>query len=169
LAILFFIVAALAIWLSALMITRKNPVHSALMLVLTFCCLSLLYFMLGAPFLGVLQVIVYAGAIMVLFVFVIMLLAAERREAAEEDPLPGVRRAGYLFATIFAILMTYVAWHSPSTGVRGSLSLDQIVGDNTQQIGIQLFGHYLLPFEVTSILLLVAMIGAIVLAKRQLD
>jgi NADH-quinone oxidoreductase subunit J len=169
LQILFFIVAALAIWTSCLMITRKDPVHSALMLVLTFCSLALLYFMLGAPFLGVLQVIVYAGAIMVLFLFVIMLLAAERREMTEEDPLPGVRKAGYFFAAVFAAFITYVAWHAPLRGAHGSLTMEQIIGNNTQEVGNQLFGPYLLPFEVTSILLLVAMIGAIVLAKRQID
>jgi NADH-quinone oxidoreductase subunit J len=125
--------------------------------------------MLGAPFVGVLQIIVYAGAIMVLFVFVIMLLAAERREAATEDPLPGVKRMGFVFATLFALAMTYIVWTSPAKGEHGPLSIDQIVSNNTQEIGTQLFTTYLLPFEITSLLLLVAMIGAIVLAKRQLD
>ena len=89
---LFILVAFVAVWSGLMMITRKEPVHSALCLVLTFCSLAMLYFMLGAPFIGVLQVIVYAGAIMVLFVFVIMLLAAERRESEEADPLPGISR-----------------------------------------------------------------------------
>jgi NADH-quinone oxidoreductase subunit J len=106
---------------------------------------------------------------MVLFVFVIMLLAAERREAATEDPLPGVKRMGFVFATVFALAMTYIVWTSPAKGEHGPLSVDQIVSNNTQEIGTQLFTTYLLPFEITSLLLLVAMIGAIVLAKRQLD
>ena len=167
--ILFFVAAIFAIWTAGLMITSKDPVHSAIMLVLTFCSLSLLYFMLGAPFLGVLQVIVYAGAIMVLFLFVIMLLAAERRETDEEDPIPGVRRLGVVFAALFAAMIAGVVWTTPARGDLGPLPMQQIIDNNVQEVGIQLFSTYLLPFEVTSILLLVAMIGAIVLAKRQID
>jgi NADH-quinone oxidoreductase subunit J len=167
--ILFLIFSVLAVWTSLMMISQQNPVHSALMLVLTFCSLAVLYFLLGAPFLGVLQVIVYAGAIMVLFLFVIMLLAAERREMQEEDPLPGVRRFGYVFAAAFVAAMSYVFWTHGARGEAGPLTMDQIVANNTQEVGIQIFTTYLLPFEVTSIMLLVAMIGAIVLAKRRLD
>lgn len=167
--ILFILFATLAVWTSLNMITMRNPVHSALMLVLTFCSLSVLYFLLGAPFLGVLQVIVYAGAIMVLFLFVIMLLSAEQREATEEDPLPGVRRFGYLFSAVFVLAMSYVFWTSGARGEAGPLSIDQMVANNTQEVGMQIFTTYLLPFELTSIMLLVAMIGAIVLAKRRLD
>jgi len=151
------------------MITRKEPVHSALFLVLTFCGLSLTYFLLGAPFIGVLQVIVYAGAIMVLFLFVVMLLAAERREQTEDDPLPGVRRFGFVFAVLFALMMVYVVWTSPVRGDQGTIPFEQIVANNTQEIGKQMFTTLLLPFEVTSVLLLVAMIGAIVIAKRRIE
>jgi NADH-quinone oxidoreductase subunit J len=167
--ILFLIFAALSVWTSLLMISMRNPVHSALMLVLTFCSLSAIYFLLGAPFLGVLQVIVYAGAIMVLFLFVIMLLAAERGEFSEEDPLPGVRKFGALFAAAFVLLMTYVFWTSGARGEPGPLDMGTIIVNNTQEIGNQIFSIYLLPFEVTSILLLVAMIGAILLAKRRIE
>ncbi len=162
----FFILAALSIWTSLMMITRRNPVHSALFLVLTFCSLAVLYFLLAAPFLGVLQVIVYAGAIMVLFLFVVMLLAAENREQTEADPQPGVKTAGYLVSIVFAATMIWVVAKSPLTGESGGLTVNQMVADNTQRIGMELFSAYLLPFEIISILLLAAMVGAIVLAQR---
>ncbi len=167
-ALIFLLAGLGAIITAVLMITRTNPVHSALWLVLTFCCLSVLYFLLSAPLIGILQVIVYAGAIMVLFLFVIMLLAAERREFQEPDPVRNVRWLGYTFGVLFLAIMGHIVWRSPLLGLRGQVPPSLSLSQSTQLIGNALFTQYLLSFEITSILLLIAMIGAIVIAKRRL-
>jgi NADH-quinone oxidoreductase subunit J len=112
---IFLVLAAVAVASSVLMITRTNPVHSALLLIVTFGALAALYVLLHAPLLAVLQVAVYAGAIMVLFLFVIMLLAAERREVDLPDPLAAMRWPSYLVCAGFLAAMVYVVWTSPCT------------------------------------------------------
>jgi NADH-quinone oxidoreductase subunit J len=164
---IFYILAIAAVASAVLMISRSNPVHSALLLVITFGTIAALFVLLRAPLLAVLQVAIYAGAIMVLFVFVIMLLAAERREALAPDPLVAMRWPAYILAAGFLGVMVYVAL-SPARGVRGDIG-EEIIGTHTEVLGRELFTTYLLPFEVTSILLLAAMVGAIVIAKRRLD
>jgi len=160
--------AVVAVVSAALMITRPNPVHSAVLLVVTFGALAALYILLRAPLLAVLQVAVYAGAIMVLFLFVIMLLAAERRELTERDPLRGMRWPAYLFSAAFLAVMCYVAWTSPARGTHGDMPADA-VARHAQLIGQELFTTYLLPFEVVSVMLLAAMVGAVVIAKRRFE
>jgi len=162
----FIIVALVAIVSSILVVTCKNPVNSALSLIMAFFCLATFYVMLDAPFMAAIQVIVYAGAIMVLIVFVIMLLnlrtetGMRYRHAVAIGSMVG-------FMTLIEIL--YFLLRSELTGTRGGMDKELIerVG-HTELIGRSMFTDFLLPFEITSILLLIAIIGAVVLAKRKI-
>ncbi|BDV44749.1 NADH dehydrogenase subunit J [Geotalea uraniireducens] len=164
--IFFTIVAAIAVVASIMVITCKNPINSALSLVMTFFCLATLYVMLDAPFMAAVQVIVYAGAIMVLIVFVIMLLnlRAESGRRSSHTVL-----FGSLVGVFTLFQLVYILNRSSLTGAKGPLDADIInnVG-HTEIIGKALFTDFLLPFEITSILLLVAIIGAVVLTKRKI-
>ena len=160
--ILFIIVALAAVASALLVITGKNPVYSTLYLVSAFFCLAMLYVMLGAPFVGALQVIVYAGAIMVLFLFVVMLL--NLREPQSWDVTSQMRRwLGFAFAAgIFLVALASVR------AVVGSSSpVNQQIG-SVANIGMTLFSRFLLPFEVVSVLLLIAIVGVVALLKRDL-
>jgi len=164
--IFFFIVALVTIISSIMVITCRNPINSALSLILTFFCLATFYVMLDAPFMAAIQVIVYAGAIMVLIVFVIMLLnlrtdsTMRYRHAVAVGSIVGV-------LSLFEIF--YFLLRSGLTGTRGGLNKEMIerIG-HTELIGKSMFTDFLLPFEITSILLLIAIIGAVVLAKRKI-
>lgn len=178
---LFLLLAVVAVAASIAMITARNSVHSALFLVVVFFCLSVLYLTLNAEFLAVVQIVVYAGAIMVLFLFVITLLNPGREESG--DRLRSQRPAA---AALGLALIAEIALLLRSASVRDMLGAfpparpfaEQVtatfesgpIGDlgNTQALGFELFSTYLLPFEVISIVLLLAVVGAIVLAKRQL-
>ena len=155
---------AVLLVLSALMVVlHRNPVTSALFLVLSFCSLAAIYLLLHAEFLGLVQILVYAGAIMVLFLFVIMYL--NLKHDVETGVQIAVRRgigwmAGALMLLSAAMLMKR-GW-SPGP-VAGQLPLAE--HGNAEAIGMVLYSRYLFPFEITSILLLVAMVGAIVIAK----
>ncbi|HAD04934.1 MAG: NADH dehydrogenase [Desulfuromonadales bacterium GWD2_61_12] len=160
----FYFVALVAVGSGILVVTCRNPVHSALALVNTFFCLATFYVMLEAPFMAAIQIMVYAGAIMVLIIFVIMLLnlgtvtATKVRHSVSGALLLG---ALMLFQSI------YFLNRSTPTGVEGDAAeLVKKVG-HTEAIGRELFTNFLLPFEITSILLLVAIVGAVVLAKRE--
>jgi NADH-quinone oxidoreductase subunit J len=160
----FYILAALILGFGALVITAKSTVHSVLFLVADFLCVAALYVTLRAPFLAVIQVLVYAGGIVVLYLFVVMLVNLKRPPEAHSDP----RRLGRLGAVMAAAVLAELAaifavgWAKPA-GAEGGLS-----PENVEQIGRALYTDYLIPFELASILLLVAMIGAIILAKREL-
>lgn len=162
----FSIVAAIAILMSILVIRCKNPINSALSLIMTFFCLATLYVMLEAPFMAAIQVIVYAGAIMVLIVFVIMLLNI-RTESGRRT-----QHALFLGAAtgLFLLFQTwYLLSRSSLTGAKGMVDSNLIANaGHTELIGTALFTEFLLPFEITSILLLVAIVGAVVLAKKKL-
>ncbi len=162
----FTIVAAVAVLASILVITCRNPINSALSLIMTFFCLATLYVMLDAPFLAAAQVIVYAGAIMVLIVFVIMLLNLRAESAGRyTHAIIGGGVIGFL--TLFET--AYFLMRSSATGSKGALSPELVtrVG-HTELIANAMFTDFLLPFEITSLLLLVAIVGAVVLAKRKL-
>lgn len=163
---LFLVLALVAISTALGMLISRNAVYSALFLVLSFVTVAVFYLLLGAPFIAMAQVTVYAGAIMVLFLFVIMLLGAE--QLAPAQVLPWQRPLAGTLAFILVVEATYLLVTRarpvgdvlpPSDAINGM--------DNLRQLGMTLFQEYLLPFEVTSILLLVAMIGAIVLTNRQ--
>ncbi|MBV9573209.1 MAG: NADH-quinone oxidoreductase subunit J [Acidobacteriales bacterium] len=160
----FYFLAALTLAGGVLVITRKNPVHSALALIIALLAQAGLYLMLYAPFVAGVQIILYAGGIMVLFLFVIMLVNLERSQREEQfnkQWLLGIIAAtalGALFITIFvrgrAIFPVHIAAVAEES--------------NTQEIGLMLYGNYMFTFEIASLLLLVAIIGAVVMAKKRI-
>jgi len=164
--ILFFLfVAFVAVGSGVFVVTCKNPVNSAIALVNTFFCLATCYVMLDAPFMAAIQLIVYAGAIMVLIIFVIMLLNIGTVDAVKNSHALG---GGALMAVLIGIQALYMLKRgdvaNPLDGPMTESAL-RTVG-HTELLAKSLFTDFLLPFEVTSILLLVAIVGAVVLAKR---
>ncbi len=158
--------AITAIVASLLVVAQRNPIYSVLLLIASFGALSGLYVLLDAPFVAVIQIIVYAGAIMVLFLFVVMLLNAPH-EASEHDIEAGVAPGrplafGALLALAFGVELVWALETARETGRFGSASVSSVAA-----IGRTLFGPYAFPFEVTSLLILVAMVGAVVLARRE--
>jgi NADH-quinone oxidoreductase subunit J len=146
-------------------VLQKHPISSALSLVGVMASLAVLYLMLGAEFVAMAQVIVYAGAVMVLFVFVIMLLNAgieEQRGRSWTAKLLGFPA----FVALLGLLCYFVQRWFPHAG---SVKFGDFTGGGAEQVGYSLFTEYLLPFEVTSVLILIAIIGAIVLARKELD
>jgi NADH-quinone oxidoreductase subunit J len=168
--LLFWVFAGLAIAGGVMCMTRRNPVNSALWLVVTLFALAALFVMLDAQFLGVLQVLVYAGAIMVLFLFVIMLLNLGR--GAPQDIKGGVGKfVATLLSAGLGIQLVAVARSGPPDAIRlppGSMEAMQRQEGLVAVVGKALYGDYLVPFEITSVLLLAAIVGAVVLAKRRL-
>jgi NADH-quinone oxidoreductase subunit J len=162
----FSIVAFVAVLSSILVITCKNPINSALSLVVTFFCLATFYVMLDAPFMAAIQVIVYAGAIMVLIIFVIMLLNI-RVEAGQR--VSHAVLAGGIVGAFVLFQTCYFLFRSSLTGARGDITTEVVnsIG-HVELIGREMFTRFLLPFEVTSILLLAAIVGAVVIAKRKI-
>jgi NADH-quinone oxidoreductase subunit J len=164
--ILFLILAVVALATALGMLLSKHAVYSALFLVLNFATIAVFYLLLGAPFIAISQVTVYAGAIMVLFLFVIMLLGSE--VLAPSKVLRGQGWAAFGLAVVLVAETVYllVSRHAAvGVIVRPDAFLNTM--DSLREIGTALFTQYLLPFEVTSILLLVAMVGAIVLSKQE--
>jgi len=165
--ILFFsLVAAIAIISSILVITNKNPINSALSLIMTFFCLATLYVMLEAPFMAAIQIIVYAGAIMVLIVFVIMLLNIKSESGRRTNHALFL---GAMTGLLLLIQTWYLLGRSSLTGMKGSVDSALIAkAGHTELIGQALFTEFLLPFEITSVLLLAAIVGAVILSKKKL-
>lgn len=163
---LFLILALVAVAAALGMLLSRNAVYSALFLVFNFVAAAVFYLLLGAPFIAMAQITVYAGAIMVLFLFVIMLLGAERLPDAKV--LPWQKPLAYGLAFVLAAEATYlfVARARPAGDILPPEAAVNTL-DNLRALGIALFSDYLLPFEVTSILLLVAMVGAIILTKKE--
>jgi NADH-quinone oxidoreductase subunit J len=173
-SLLFYVLSGLAVGASALVIGQRNPMYSVLMLIVAFAALAGLYIGLDAPFVAMAQMIIYAGAIMVLFLFVVMLLNAPQEDAAEWDrthPLrkPGFARIGIVLAVL---LVVELGW-----ALAKVVSLENAVGGradgaaiaSVREMGRVLFTQYSFAFEATSILILVAMVGAVVLARREGD
>jgi NADH-quinone oxidoreductase subunit J len=162
--ILFWACATLAVLMGVLVVALPNPVSSALALVVTLCAVAGLFLSLGAQFIAMVQVIVYAGAIMVLFLFVIMLLQMRGAPRGGRQVF-GPRVLGALLgAGLFVQLGTIMA---AATYPGGPGEAAFFGPNNTLEIGKVLYSRYLVPFEVTSVLLLVALVGAVVLAKRK--
>jgi NADH-quinone oxidoreductase subunit J len=160
----FYFLSGLAILGALLTVTRRNPVHSALALITTLLAVAGLYLMLYAPFVAGVQIILYAGGIMVLFLFVIMLVSIEKNEREQQFNRQWL--VGLLATGVLAAMFVFIYF-------RGSGIFPQRVAPmpetaNTQQIGVMLYGNYLLPFEVASLLLLVAIVGAVVMAKKRI-
>ena len=170
--IVFYLFAALAIGASALVIGQRNPMYSVLLLIASFGALAGLYIQLDAPFVAVAQIIIYAGAIMVLFLFVVMLLNAPREDAAEWDrthPLrrPGITRFGALLATLLIVELAWALLSSRDYAVPVASRAGAASVTSVGELGRVLFSRHTFAFEATSILILVAMLGAVVLARRE--
>lgn len=164
--IFFLIITLVAIISAILVITCKNPINSALSLIMTFFCLATYYVMLDAPFMAAVQVMVYAGAIMVLMVFTIMLLNI-RVDATKKHSHKLI--IGSIIGFFTLINLIYVIAKSRAAIPTGPLSGDMIKQlGHTELIGREIFTTFLLPFEVTSILLLTAIVGAVILAKKKI-
>ncbi len=162
--ILFFILGAMALIAGGLVVFQKHPLRSALWLIVNFFAVAGIYLLAHAEFIAAIQVIVYAGAIMVLFLFVIMLLNIRQPEEAPKIPFVGRKMGGIILAGFTGLILIYgVARAALTTGKEAAPGLG-----NTESIARSLFTDYLLPFEVTSVLLLVAIVGAVVLAKSKL-
>ncbi len=161
--LLFFVLALVAVASALGMLFSKNAIYSALNLILNFGAVAVMYLILGAPFIALAQVTVYAGAIMVLFLFVIMLLGAERLRRG--SVLPYQQPVSIVLAVILVVLAIYaLLFRSPASEIVSTAMPG--FGDPAVLAEV-LYNEYLLPFEVTSILLLVAIIGAIVLTHRK--
>jgi len=168
----FYVLAALAIIASVGVIGQRNPIYSVMSLIGSFGALAGLYILLDSPFTAVTQIIVYAGAIMVLFLFVVMLLNVPREDAAEWDrshPLnrPGARRFGAVLAVFLLLELGWAVWHAST---REAVALNTVSAGGVSSvaaIGRSIFTDYSFQFEATSILILVAMVGAVVLARKE--
>lgn len=159
--ILFLLLAAVAIASAAGMLLSRSAVYSALFLIVNFATVAVFYLLLGAPFLAMAQVTVYAGAIMVLFLFVIMLLGSERLRAKSE--MGWQQPLAIVLGAILLVEAAFLVFRQGNLQIGAPAAAD--FGSPTV-LGTALFSQYLLPFEVTSVLLLVAIIGAIVLTKN---
>jgi len=160
----FYLLSGLAVLGGILVVTRKNPVHSALALILTLLALAGLYLMLYAPFVAGVQIILYAGGIMVLFLFVIMLVNIDRsmkEEQFNKQWIAGLVAAAALFGLFCAVFLKAKASFPDRLAQLPEES-------NTQQIGQLLYTQYMFAFEIASLLLLVAIIGAVVMAKKRI-
>jgi NADH-quinone oxidoreductase subunit J len=163
----FYVFGAIAVVASLLVIAQRNPIYSVLLLIASFGALSGLYVLLESPFVAVIQIIVYAGAIMVLFLFVVMLLNAPHEETDYDErvhPLlrPGPMRFGAALSALLVVELGWALTRSTDTGAFPSGAVTSVAA-----IGRALFTDYAFPFEVTSVLILVAMVGAVVLARRE--
>jgi NADH-quinone oxidoreductase subunit J len=165
--IAFYAFAALAVVSSLLVVGQRNPMYSVMLLIVSFGALAGLYVLLDAPFTAVTQIIIYAGAIMVLFLFVVMLLNVPREDAVATTVAMGPtgRRLGAVLALVFGVEIVWalsrigISWfgHDPSVESVSSVA----------RIGSALFREHVFAFEATSILILVAMVGAVVLARKE--
>jgi NADH-quinone oxidoreductase subunit J len=160
--VIFFVLAVVSVAAGVGVIAQRNAVKSALFLLVNFCCLAGLYLLLSAQFLAMVQVIVYAGAVVVLFLFVVMLLGLERAEEGP-DPLRYQSIAGGLLGALF-LAGIVLALIPSATGAAAR----PFAGD-VRALGAALLTEFAIPFEMTAVVLLVAIIGAVVLAKRRLE
>src|SRR5262245_42694912 len=169
-AIAFYTLAAFILGFAVMVVSTKDTVHSVLFLVLDFLFVAALYVLLGAPFLAAIQILVYAGGIVVLYLFVVMLVNLKRPPEEYRDPS---RKSKLGFGLAAGILIELAAVAFIGYGRSAPVLADTAAAaapamGNTEQVGWLLYTNYLIPFEIASMLLLVAMIGAIVLAKREL-
>ena len=165
-AIAFYILATLVLGFAVLVVSTRDTVHSVLFLVLDFLFVAALYVLLGAEFLAVIQILVYAGGIVVLYLFVVMLVNLKRPPEAYQDPRRQTK-LGFGLAAAILLELSVIAGYSYARPVPVPAAALPVTG-NTEQVGWMLYTSYLIPFEIASMLLLVAMIGAIILAKRDL-
>ncbi len=170
--LVFYLLSGLAVGASALVIGQRNPMYSVMMLISSFGALAGLYILLDAPFVAVAQIIIYAGAIMVLFLFVVMLLNAPKEDAAEWDKshplrLPAVTRLGSMLAVLLVVQLAWALTEASGIGGPVAGGRDGTAVSSVRELGRTLFTDYVFAFEATSILILVAMVGAVMLARRE--
>jgi NADH-quinone oxidoreductase subunit J len=165
-AMVFYVLAACILGFGVLVVTSTNPVHSVVFLVLDFLSVAGLYVTLGAEFVAVIQVLVYAGGIVVLYLFVVMLVNVKRPPETYSAPARQSKLGMVLAAAVMLEFVAIAAWMRarPELTAPGA---PLPVSGNTEQVGWLLYTSYLIPFEIASMLLLIAMIGAIVLARRE--
>ena len=160
----FYFLSALTVLSGVAVIMRKNPVHSALALILALLGQAGLYLMLYAPFVAGVQIILYAGGIMVLFLFVIMLVNIEK--SLKEDQFNKQWLVGMAAAVALGALFVFV--YIKGKGLFPDRTIQMPEQSNTQQVAVLLYGNYMFGFEIASLLLLVAVIGAVVMAKKRI-
>jgi NADH-quinone oxidoreductase subunit J len=160
----FYLLSGIMLIGGILVITRKNPVHSALALIVTLLAQASIYLMLYAPFVAGVQIILYAGGIMVLFLFVIMLVSIDR--SIKERQFNSQWVVGIIAATALGGL--FIAAFTKGDKIFPEHVLPMVENDNTQNIATLLYGQYMFAFEIASLLLLVAIIGAVVMAKKRI-
>jgi NADH-quinone oxidoreductase subunit J len=167
-SVMFYTLAVFILGFGVLVVTARNTVHGVLFLVASFLCVAMVYVMLGAEFLAMIQVLVYAGGIVVLYLFVVMLVNLRRPPDvpvdARRQSVVGLVLAGAMLAEISAILVYSAA--RPAAALPSEPELP--AAGNTETVGMLLYTDYLVPFELVSMLLLVAMVGAILLARKDL-
>ncbi len=156
-----------SILISILFVTRRNPVHAALLLALNFVVVACLYVLLSAQFVAVAQVMIYAGAIMMFFLYIIMHIGLSQK-ATEPLEIPLYKIAGFIFAILIFFELLFFLARGKLLGIFGCMTPEAIkkVGD-IETFGIKLYTKYLLAFEFVSILLLAGIVGAVILAKRR--
>ena len=169
-AIVYYVLASLCVVSAIMVVTRRSAIHAALFLVLAFFCVAGIYIILSAEFLAAVQVLVYAGGVMVLFLFVIMLVPqggnAPRQAGAQPPPIRHVVVSLILASALAGTVITWF-WDSAPEGSASDTRSLFTGGGNIEAVGMELYQRYLLPFEIASVLLLVAMIGAVVLARKK--
>ncbi len=166
-ALIFLIFAFVAIACAINLVVQRHPIVSALSLVGVMCSLAVLYLLLGAEFIAATQVIVYAGAIMVMFLFVIMLL-----NTGVESKVPGKSLLSKIIGIpVFLVFVGVIAYliQRHYVNAEAPVIFGNFTGGGPREVGLRLFTQYLLPFETTSILILIAILGAVVLARKELD
>lgn len=188
-AMVFYVLASLCVVSAVMVVTRRSAIHAALFLVLAFFCVAGIYVILSAEFLAAVQVLVYAGGVMVLFLFVIMLVPQggtlwqgiavkggsqapqgdNAPQAGQAPQAPPVRHVVVSLMLAVALAGTIILWFWDSTPVGAAAGTRLLLagGGNIEAVGMELYQRYLLPFEIASVLLLVAMIGAVVLARKK--
>jgi NADH-quinone oxidoreductase subunit J len=163
---LFWFVAPLSVIGALGMLLSRKAVHSALWLALTMCSLAILYIAQGAPFLGIVQIVVYTGAVMMLFLFVLMLVGVDASDSLVET-IRGQRAWALIGGLGFALLLLGALGHVAVDNIVGLQGVENAAGGNLQAIAQAIFGRYLFAFEVTSALLITAALGAMILAHRE--
>jgi NADH-quinone oxidoreductase subunit J len=171
-AITFFVLAVASVASAIGVITFKNAVHSALSLILTLLFLALFYLQLGAMFIAIVQILIYAGAIMVLFLFVVTMLASEANDSELQDRIPWQRWVAPILGLVLVAALSYMLFTGTAidsgTVATGANSLSHVVNTqgNVEAFGQALFHGFAFPFEVTSLLIVVAILGALVLGRK---
>lgn len=168
--LLFYVFGGIAILAALGLVTGRNPVHSALFMIIVFFMISALFVLLGAEFLAAAQILVYAGAIMVLFLFVIMLLRLQPEELRNTSRHAFQKLFGVTLSILFVVQIALIIRGGYLKGLKGTYTPDVVTGfgGNTEAVAAVLFTDYLFPFELTSAILLMAMVGAVVLTKKEI-